>query len=72
LFVAGVNPRQIRELWDSDPVLADDILSGSREPPLFAALGMNDEEIMSDFWAGQLGSRELYSIYIPVEGKAPI
>lgn len=48
LFVAGVNSKQIRDLWDSDPILADDILWGT-----VAALGMNDEEIMSDFWAGQ-------------------
>ncbi len=48
LFVAGINPDEIREIWDSERVFADDILWAT-----VAALGMNDEEIVSDFWAGQ-------------------
>ncbi|MCL4266969.1 MAG: hypothetical protein KJ069_27565, partial [Anaerolineae bacterium] len=63
LFVAGVNPDEIREIWDSDPVFADDILWAT-----VAALGMNDEEIVSDFWAGQ-GREDFTRLTFQLKGK---
>ena len=44
LFVASVNPDDIRQIWDSDPVFADDILWATVE-----ALGMNGEQMTHEF-----------------------
>ena len=48
LFVEGVDPDEIRKIWDSDPIFADDILWATTK-----ALGMNDEEIAFNSWADQ-------------------
>lgn len=65
LFVQGVNPDEIRAIWDSEPVFADDILWATA-----AALGMNAEEMLSDSWADQ-GRESFTRLTFQLKEKPP-
>jgi hypothetical protein len=45
LLISGTDLSVLREIWDSEPVFADDILWASTD-----ALAMNKDDIFTDFW----------------------